>query len=812
MTEMKTNHSMNLATNPLINSLVNHHKEALIVLNNQQDIVLFNQTAEKLFFCRANEILGTSFKLFCQRAQVDLNQQNIEELVATKSNLSFSVPFDHIKLNWLIERITIDDTGFVVLLTTDYAEKEKQNEIFHLETLIDNLPSNVYWVDKNCLMLGCNQTMLSMLNMTREQFKGKTYNELSVFCNWPAGLAQNLKNNDLQVLHTGKPLLGTEGPSLPQVNKTVSHFLTNRFPLHNENGDIVGVACITIDITALKEARESAEVAHYANIAKTEFIANMSHDIRSPLSGIIGMSRLLEEGAKTSEEKQYARWINESGEQLLKLLNGVLDVVSAEHLNEDHIHEETFNLYRNIEDIVQLQRPSIQQKNLEFRVEIEKEVPQFVVCDRFKLHRILLNLLGNAIKFTTKGYVVLQIKLLPQHNEYTNLQFKIIDTGAGIPKKLQAKVFERFYRILPSYKGDMEGHGVGLHIAEKFVELLGGEIQLESEEGKGTTFSFTLPLKIGRAQDVLDHPQIIHNSSLNPESELSSALPEQIEKSNIQPIAEEHKPHILLVEDNLIALRIAETIIQQAGCRYTSVMDGERALTLAKSIHFDLILTDIGLPGMSGNELTKLIREWEKVVHAPLVPIIGLTAHGLIITKNEALQAGMNKILAKPLQLATMQTILAQFILSTNKKQGVKSAEQNLLGENLAEQEEQLFILDGYPLLDIRSGITNLGDEAILHDLLVLMTTQEIPTELGKLQQAYAEQNWEQIEILAHKIKSGALYCGTIRLRYACQYLERYHKAGLNTQLEKLYKQLLQVIDETVSFVSQWLSRNKASQ
>ncbi|STX40830.1 sensory box histidine kinase/response regulator [Legionella donaldsonii] len=793
---MKIDHNDLIIHNQLAQFLVAHSQEAIILLDHESRIVIYNPIAEKLFNCPAAEALGKSFNEFClQSTKNCFSKQDWQRFLG--ANLIHSIPAnagEELSLTWLIERIKINDTNFLILQTTNYEIKKQHNEIFRLETLIENMPCNVYWMDKDCLMLGCNQNVLSMLNMTREQFKGKSYEELAVLCNWPNGLAEKLKNDDLHVMTTGQPIFGIEDPPIPHINNTVLNLLTSRVPLRDNTGKVVGVAGISVDITALKEARLLAETA---NQAKTEFIANMSHDIRTPLSGIIGMSKFLEEGAGNPQEKQYARWVNESGEQLLKLLNGVLDVVSAEQVSEEDIHQETFDLRQSIEGIVRLEQPMIYQKNLNLEVKIDQQIPQFLVSDRFKLHRILLNLVGNAIKFTENGRVLIGISQRSKTNERIELDFRITDTGTGIPKELQSKVFERFYRISPSYKGEYHGHGVGLHIVEKYVSLLGGKIQLESEEGKGTTFYFTLSMAIGKKEDaVISEP-------IQPANTSSSKEPINIQPSNssLELPADSDSPYLLLVEDNLIALKIVETITQQTGCRFVSATDGEKAFKLATSQHFDLILTDIGLPGMSGNELARAIRKWETDNSLPSIPIVGLTAHGLIAAKPESLQAGMNMVISKPIQLATLQTVINQFIKSCNIQK------TKTLGVDLPETEDELFLLDHYPLFDLETGITNLGNEDVLRELLSLMLNQELPGDSLKIQSAYNEQNWDKIEDLAHKLKSGAVYCGTIRLKYACQYLERYHKAGHTHKLEQLYHQLIQVINDSQREIKEWLAQ-----
>jgi signal transduction histidine kinase len=168
----------------------------------------------------------------------------------------------------------------------------------------------------------------------------------------------------------------------------------------------------------------------------------MSHDIRTPLNGIIGMSQLLAEELQHPPHRQYALWVKESGQQLLSLLNGILDVVSSKNAVDLECQDESFNLRNVIHDLIQLEYPTIRLKNLELRIDIDKEIPQFIICDRTKLHRILLNLLGNAIKFTKIGHILIEIKLLAISNGRTHLLFRVVDTGIGIPEAIQKNVFE----------------------------------------------------------------------------------------------------------------------------------------------------------------------------------------------------------------------------------------------------------------------------------------------------------------------------------------------------------------------------------
>jgi CheY-like chemotaxis protein len=263
----------------------------------------------------------------------------------------------------------------------------------------------------------------------------------------------------------------------------------------------------------------------------------------------------------------------------------------------------------------------------------------------------------------------------------------------------------------------------------------------------------------------------------------------------------DNPPLILLVEDNIIALRLVETIVAQAGCRHISATDGEQALELAKTLAFGLIITDIGLPGISGTELTSHIRAWEKSANKGHIPIIGLTAHTLHESESKCLQAGMDKVLSKPIYLDEMQELVFQFIK--------KNTANTVSDEDSLSSKAELYALEQFPLFDYTEGMKNIGDVSILKDLLLLMVNKAIPDDMASIEKAYKNQDWHQVEDLAHKMKSGALYCGTKRMQYACQYLERYLQSGNLALVEKLYQQLIVALTETKLFVEKWMETTK---
>ena len=353
---------------------------------------------------------------------------------------------------------------------------------------------------------------------------------------------------------------------------------------------------------------------------------------------------------------------------------------------------------------------------------------------------------------------------------------------------------------------------MGLHIAQTYAALLGGTITLESELAVGTRFNFDLRVETADKIDVgSNNSAPLTTSSRTPKSPI---LPEQVtptihEKPAQNPQTDANAPLLLLVEDNHIALKVAENVATRAGCRVKNAIDGEQALELAKTMPFNLIISDIGLPGISGYEFSQRLREWEQISNMNPVPIIGLTAHVEASAKDQAIESGMNDLFSKPISLPLLKNLLTKHLslMEPEKEHPTELDEStNGLGLDLPETDEELFALDTFPYLDIEIAKNSIGDENMLHEILQMMVSEEIQKDISKIEKAHLDGDWEAVEKLAHKMKGGAVYIGTVRMRYACQYLERYQKAGLTKLLEPLYQQLLSVVLDTQSHIKEWLS------
>ncbi|MFT4060339.1 MAG: ATP-binding protein [Legionella sp.] len=690
-----------------------------------------------------------------------------------------------IYLSWTAIALT-DDFGWL-LLGRDVSDK-KSNETHHrtlysqLEQISAGVPGNFYWKNTEAQYLGCNKTLLKTLGLTSiKDIIGKTDKDL-----WPEQ-AEILKQNDQRVIQTGETLFLEEKVTMH--GQEARYFTVIKMPLLDEKGTIIGILGNSLDITELKNTQAALQIAidkaEAANLAKTEFIANMSHDIRTPLTGVIGLSELLEHTLQNDTDREKAHLLHDSGAELLHMLNEILDDVRVGNLRETDIKIESFDVHQCIHELIRLELPTTTVKHLELKADIAPDVPRYLRSDRNKIHRILLNLLGNAIKFTQTGSITLAIECLHKDSTKSHLKFSVSDTGIGIPEEAQTQVFNRFFKVSSSYKGVYTGHGLGLHIVQSYVTLLGGHITLTSKEGQGSTFNFDLECALG------DFP-----------ATKSPSIQSQ------KPIGEKPQSalHLLLVEDNAIALKTLEFILSQKRYTFHSATTGEEAITLFQEHSFDLIITDIGLPGISGSEFSQRIRSQSTI------PIIALTGHVSKEAKEEYNTCGIDEVLSKPAQIEVLHEYIQK--LSQQSEQPLKnelsnSQQKSSLGLDLPDTEDELFQLGQFPFFDEELALKQLADKPLLISLLHSYIS-EMQQDINQLKEHYKNKDWEDVEKTAHKIKGGVVYLGTQRMRFACQYFERYYKAGHRTLLEPLYQQIINVNEETMTYIEDWLQKNKS--
>lgn len=518
--------------------------------------------------------------------------------------------------------------------------------------LLDLLPVSVFWKNKAGVYLGCNRNFSKALGLASvEEVLGKTDYDLVT-----RGLSSHYLKDDRDVIESSIPKLNIEEEqNFPDGRKVL--LLTNKVPILDKDKKVIGVLGVFSDITELKNAKLAAEAA---NQAKTAFIANMSHDIRTPLAGIMGLANLLERNMENGVAED-SKLIYQSAEQLLALLNNILDAAAGEQVNEENLKKEVFSLFKFSQSLKELFSPSIKLKRLECQLDIDATIPSLVVGDRIKLERILLNLITNAINFTNKGTITLSIRKLAEDEAgVASIEFKVTDTGPGIPFAKQAYIFEQFFRVDHFYEGSNPGHGMGLYIVKKFVSLLGGKIQISSKVGEGTSFFFSLlmpTVKEIEKKDVSHSLMLNRIEEKNKKEKALGLVQEKTKPTSKEPVLNINNKLVLLIEDNPIALKVGKTLLNSGGYRIQIATNAIEGLNLAKTHSFALIITDIELPGIRGDEFVILYRYWERNNNKPHVPIIVLTAEVNEQIKQVFLNLGIDEIWEKPLTKGKIESI-----------------------------------------------------------------------------------------------------------------------------------------------------------
>lgn len=391
----------------------------------------------------------------------------------------------------------------------------------------------------------------------------------------------------------------------------------------------------------LKKAKEMAESMNYS---KNNFLKTMSHELRTPMHGVLGMAELTLLTNLDKKQRQYLETIYNASQAMTGILNDILDITKIE-ANSVELNITNFKLKKVVKTIIHLFSGSASTKNIDLTYTIQKEIPEFITGDPNRLNQVLSNLLGNAIKFTEEGSISLNVSIFKKEKETLYLQFDVIDTGIGIAEENLSYIFQKFTQEDSSSTRKYGGMGLGLSIVKNLVDLMEGEISIESLVNQGTKFTITLPMSTKQIQSA--------SNTSTTESNYSGAV-----KSSPKPGAA-----ILVVEDDRVNQQVLERMLNNLGYTADILPNGKAALTIITDFSYDAILMDCQMPVMDGFEATKEIRKMEAAgILRKRTPIIAITANAMTGDKEKCLAAEMDDYLSKPVRLASLEKLLNKYI------------------------------------------------------------------------------------------------------------------------------------------------------
>jgi PAS domain S-box-containing protein len=502
-------------------------------------------------------------------------------------------------------------------------------------TLLDASPTPTVVKDRSLMLTRCNTAYEKLFDVRREDIINQPLSAHR------SEIAEEVRRIEMQLL---------ENPGSHRIERTIKspagrgiHCIIEKSTYFNLAGEVEGVITTFTDITELKRTEQhltvAKQAAEQAMRARSQFLANMSHEIRTPMNGVLGMASVLGDTPLDAQQQEYLHAIRISGESLLKIVNDILDFSKIE-AGKVEIEQSAFDLRSRVASILQLFAASARSKNITLTSACGDNVPWRIVGDAVRISQTLSNLIGNAIKFTETGGVSVKVGVQMLVEDQYLLRFDVRDTGIGISRDAIERIFDPFSQEDATTTRRFGGTGLGLTISRQLAGLMGGELFVESTQGSGSCFSFTVKVRGG----------LTPNDSVEPKpAVVSTAVP-----------AAMHGLDVLLAEDNHVNQIVAGAMLKKLGCRVTVANDGQQAVDKIKERQFDLILMDCHMPNLDGYAATAAIRELEKQGH-PRHTIIAQTANAMEGDRDSCIAAGMDDYISKPINAKVLAEVLQRW-------------------------------------------------------------------------------------------------------------------------------------------------------
>ncbi|RJO66474.1 MAG: PAS domain S-box protein [Myxococcales bacterium] len=638
------------------------------------------------------------------------------------------------------------------LFASVFVRQQEGERLYLLTSALEAAANGVVITDRESNILWVNNAFTKLTGFSKEETIGQNPRILK------SGRHEDAYYKDmLTTIHAGKVWWG----EVINKRKDGQFYIqdTTVTPVLGPDREVTHFIAVAQDVTLRKEVeeelRQAKQAAESAARSKAEFLANMSHEIRTPLNGIVGMLNLLEDSDLTHRQNEFVELAKVSSESLMMVINDILDFSKIE-AGKLELEAKPFDMEQEISRLLTLFSGKAADKGIELICRFRPGAPRRVIGDALRLRQVFFNLVGNAIKFTAKGRVLVDVRGgVAPGDDRAEFTVRVSDTGIGMPQEMLPTIFDHFTQVDASTTRKFGGTGLGLAITKQLIELMGGQIAASSKLDSGSTFEFTISLPIAQVVPLLQEgdSELVGGRPNGGRTSLRDSADGAIaEIPNASAVATEGM-RVLLAEDHWINQKAAKTLLEALGCRVTVAGNGQAAVEAASRERYDVILMDVQMPEMDGYAATSAIRALQ--LEAARTPIIAMTANALQGDRERCLQAGMNDYLAKPFRKEELMRMLA---LWSNR--GLTAISPPAVNEDVAPSggvSESVLALQ-----EIMNRYDN--NTAFIRDLVTSLCV-DAPQRYAELRRAYEANDFATIDQIAHKLKGGASFVGARRLR-----------------------------------------------
>lgn len=754
--------------------IMNASLNAIITIDVNSIITFWNNQAETIFGWKREQVIGKKLSDTIMPPQHNVSHnKGLKHYLKTGSGPVLNKPLELTAINSKGIEFPIDITiipiheneqVFFCAFIQDISEKKEAENIRKIQeekyqNVIAHMNLGLLEVNNEEIIQYANQSFANISGYEISELLGKKPSEIFVF------------GENLDIIKSKKELRKQGTSDIYQVpiknkNGELKWWAISGAPSYDNRGNVIGSIGIHLDMTEQKQLEIDLEKektnAIESSKAKEVFLANMSHEIRTPLNAIIGFLRELEKQELTEIQKKYIDNSAIASKHLLSIINNILDISKIE-AGELSLETENFVFEKSISNVATVLQPMIDKKGLELNISISNKIEKVLIGDALRLQQILFNLLGNSIKFTSKGSISIHCELIEQNAFSQLIQIKVSDTGIGMESSFIENVFNKFSQEDKDTTRKYGGTGLGLSITKELIHLMGGRIEVESQKNRGTAILIYLNYPIGSIEYI-----------------------EELE--NEKPVIRLDNISILLVEDNYLNRMVAQNTLQYYNCEVSEAENGLEAIEILKNKKFDIILMDIQMPEMGGIEATEIIREKLKLS----TPIIALTANAFKTEIDKCKKAGMNDYVAKPFDEDILIDTIAKHTI--NKKIAIPKA---IFTE--ITSTDKLYNL---------TSLNNLSrsNKELIAKMIAIFVEQTTDI-IEKSTIAISQDNFIEVSRLIHKIKPSVESLGITSIISELKLLEKIAKEAkdkeqiivlFNIIKEVLKKAVLQLIEDKI--------------